>query len=54
VSFVEGVEALVDAADRLAAYITAWSQQDPTVAADEGLRVLVEDVNQALKRFDRG
>jgi hypothetical protein len=53
VSFVEGVEALVDAANRLAAYITEWSQQDPTVAANEDLRILVEDVNQALKRFNR-
>ncbi|HUJ65969.1 MAG TPA: hypothetical protein VLX59_10550 [Acidimicrobiales bacterium] len=53
-SFVEAVEALVSAADRLAAYITTWSQQDPAVAANEDLHALVDDVNQALKRFGAG
>ena len=50
-SFVEEVEALATAADRLAAYITDWSHEDPTVAAKEDLHALVDNVNQALKRF---
>lgn len=45
------IEQLAHAADRLAGYVTAWSHQEANVAANETLRDLVRDVNEALKAF---
>jgi hypothetical protein len=45
------IEQLALAADRLAGYVTAWSHHEPNVAANETLRDLVHDVDEALKPF---
>ncbi len=50
----EEVERLARAADELADFLTAWSQNDPTIADNRVLRDLVQAVNRALRAFGLG
>lgn len=50
----EEVERLACAADELADFLTAWSQNDPTIADNRVLRDLVQAVNRALRAFGLG